>query len=151
MEREELVGVFPRSGRWGMKGDRYALIFTNKRLIVAVTATAGQSLKWLVLGGLVGESLQRKREKQAGEAIAAEAERLNFEEIAKSDSKNIVIPYRDIKSVKLYKKMGMTPLVVETSSAEIKFALEQKEYKPAKEVLEKTLKDKLKLKGYFCL
>lgn len=151
MERKELVGAFPRAGRWGLKGDRYALIFTNERLIAAVTATAGQSLKWLVLGGLVGESLQRKREKRAGEVIAAEAEQLNFEEIAKSDPKNIVIPYRDITSVKLYKKMGMTPLVVETPSAEIKFALEQKEYKLAKEVLEKTLKDKLKLKGSWSL
>ena len=133
------------------KGD-YALFLTHERLVAGQVGTLVGTLAYGFLGGPLGLVLsdlkQAKNFRQLRDAITAKA--LDLNGLANASPKNVSVSYTDIETAIIYKKLGNAPLVIKTKSDKISFSLYSGEdYKLAKEVLQRTLGQRFKAKGFW--
>ncbi len=144
--------VFAVCRAWTLgKGD-YVLFLTDKRVVAVQIGTLAGTLAHGLLGGLVGLGIRDLSQAKKFHQLKAEieAKEVDFDELVRAGPKNMSIPYADTEAATIYKKIGNAPLVIKTKGTKVSFSLcGGDDYKAAKEVLERILKEKFKAKGFW--
>lgn len=97
---------------WGTTKD-YDLIFTNKRIIVAMTANSGTAMAF---GGALGWAISKSGRDKRRERY----QQMSAEEIARAHSKNFSISYSDIQSVRIVKFLGYGTIIIKWPGGPLK-------------------------------
>ena len=147
---EEIKGVITRVEA-GFVSSTYSLYFTNKRIIRALTFSAGKKIGTFAMGGkLLGGTINKHFEnKKAGNLI-----NLKPDEILNENKKNIEIPYSsinriEIKTPRSIKSMGLKVIKMKivTSDKEYEMKIKENEqFDSSLELIKSVLPDKLELK-----
>ena len=142
---EEIKGVMTRIES-GLVTSTYSLYFTNKRIIRALTFSAGKKIGTFAMGGkLLGGTINKHFEnKKAGNLI-----NLKPDEMLNENKRNIEIPFSSIKLIKLDKpgRLKGAKIKIVTSDEEYSMNIkEKKEFDNYLELIKSLLPDKLELK-----
>ena len=117
----------------------YDLIFTDKRLLAALTANTGKAM---MLGGDVGYLLSKSRRGKQREAY----QQMSIEDIANASKYNMSIRYEDFKWVNIRKVMGFCGFNLECSIGKVSFLIPKTHLENAKKMVSLFLKNKVREK-----
>ena len=142
---EEIKGVMTRIES-GLVTSTYSLYFTNKRIIRALTFSAGKKIGTFAMGGkLLGGTINKHFEnKKAGNLI-----NLKPDEILNENKRNIEIPFSSIKLIKLDKPRRLKGAKIKIVTSDEEYSMnikEEKEFDNYLELIKSLLPDKLELK-----
>ena len=142
---EEIKGVITRVEA-GLISSTYSLYFTNKRIIRALTFSAGKKIGTFAMGGkLLGGTINKHFEnKKAGNLI-----KLKPDEILNENKRNIEIPFSSIKLIKLDKPRRLKGAKIKIVTYDEEYSMnikEKKEFDNYLELIKSLLPDKLELK-----
>ena len=147
---EEIKGVMTRIES-GLVTSTYSLYFTNKRIIRALTFSAGKKIGTFAMGGkLLGGTINKHFEnKKAGNLI-----NLKPDEILNENKKNIEIPYSSINRIEFkqprsIKSMGLRVIKIKIVTSDKEYSMKIKENEQldsALKLIESVLGDKLEYK-----
>tara|TARA_Y100001949_G_scaffold106678_1_gene90069 strand:- start:32 stop:496 length:465 start_codon:yes stop_codon:yes gene_type:complete len=142
-EKEELKGVMTRMES-GLVTSTYSLYFTNKRIIRALTFSAGKKVgTWAVGGKLLGGTLNKHFENKKDENLR----NLNLDEILNENKRNIEIDFSSIKLINMWKTFVGAKITIVTSDKEYSMKIkEKKKFNDYLELIKSLLPDKLEVK-----
>jgi hypothetical protein len=132
---EEKIGVV----RSRLKGNDFDLFFTSTSIVAAKTGSI--SMWGLLLGG-IGQAIAMHFSNKKSQQIRD----LTIESLITSDKKNFIVIYENISRVELKKPGGLSAgkLIIDADLQKYKFLLlEKKQFKNNKEIIEKTLGEKV--------
>jgi len=140
MSDEAIVSVITdatgQKGTWGLNRD-FDLLFTNERIICAVTANSGGAA---LLGGWIGYAISKSGKGKARERYQS----MTIEEIMSSDKKNFAIPYDSVEWVRVNQVLGNAGLGIKWSGGTTGFNFPRKQVDIAKRMVDMYFKGKLK-------
>lgn len=110
---------------------KWALIFTDKRLIVSKISGTSRIVLG-AMGGVVGDVVRAKMRSKV-EKKAEEAQTVSVEEILKADKENFAIPYQDIHRVEMKKGGLLSPTSFRFHTEEEEYSFNLKERKKFQE------------------
>ena len=142
MSEETIVSVITdaqgqKNQMWGLRRD-FDLLFTNERIICAVTANSGGAA---LLGGWIGYAISKSGKGKAREKYQS----MTIEQIMESDKNNFAIPYDSIKEIRVNEVLGNAGLGIKWSGGSYTgFNFPRKQVDVAKRMVNTYAKDKLK-------
>lgn len=140
MSEETIVSVITdatgQKGMWGLNRD-FDLLFTNQRIICAMTANSGGAA---LLGGWIGYAISKSGKGKARERYQS----MTIKEIMDADNKNFAIPYESIEWVRVNEVLGNAGLGIKWSGGRTGFNFPRKQVDVAKRMVDTYLNGKLK-------
>jgi hypothetical protein len=140
MSDEVIVSVITdatgQKGYWGLNRD-FDLLFTNERIICALTANTGGAA---MLGGWIGYAISKSGKGKA----RAKYQTMTIEEIMSSNNKNFAIPYGSVKEVRINQILGNAGVGIKWSGGTTGFNFPKAQIDVVKRMVNTYLNGKLK-------
>ena len=142
MDDEVIVSVITdatgqKNTMLGIQRD-FDLLFTNERIICAVTANSGTAA---LLGGWIGYAISKSGKGKSREKYQS----MTIEQIMSSNNKNFAIPYESIKELRITQILGNAGIAIKwTGGSYTGFNFPKSQVDVAKRMVNTYAKDKLK-------